>query len=239
MFEMAAAGRRPKDIAEFASAAGWDGGAGSWTARRVLKMLSNPIDTGSIRNGKEALPGQHEAIVPASLFEQVRETIESRRSRTPGRFEPTVQWHLRGLLKCGRCGRPMSPSVSDHGNLEYRYYRCRSSAGRRPPCEGICISAYEIEKFVLAQITEADWQGATPEQAETLEQFRGRWRQLDERSQSQLLPQIVQEVEFHVDASRVTIRLVHSLTTTFDGFLAMPERANEARAYYEGLRVRS
>lgn len=208
MFQMAAAGKRPTEIAVFANTSGWDGGAGTWTARRVLKMLSNPTYAGSIRNGSGILPGQHEPIVAPALFEQVRDTIVTRRSREPGRSKSPETWRLRGLLKCGRCGRPMSPSISGHGNVRYCYYRCRSSAGGRPPCEGVCVSSYQIEQFVRAQISETKWEDISPEQAEELKRFQDRWGALDEWTQTKRLLKIVREVVFDPDEETLTISLL-------------------------------
>jgi len=90
MFEMAAADKRPQEISDYATSQGWRtrsglGKSGAWMARQTLRVLANPIYTGSIRNGVGTLPGIHEAIVTAKLFQQVREVIQSRRSRSPGR----------------------------------------------------------------------------------------------------------------------------------------------------------
>jgi DNA invertase Pin-like site-specific DNA recombinase len=128
VFELAAAGSRPQEIADRFNREkniGARGQTGSWTARQILKLLSNPIYTGAIHDGPGTLPGRHEAIVTPAVFEQVRESIEARRSREPGRTAPKVNWLLRGILKCGVCGRVMSPSISGYRNFRYRYYRYR------------------------------------------------------------------------------------------------------------------
>lgn len=164
MFEMAAGGQRPKEIAAIANRRGWRTGrdGGKWTARTVLKVLSNPIYAGLIRNGSQTLPGRQEAIVSTALFDQVRDLVESRRSRTPGRRKSTILWPLRGLLKCGRCRRTMSPSISGYRNFQYRYYRFRSTAGGRPPCRAVSLPAFKIERFVRTTICSGVWIELTP-----------------------------------------------------------------------------
>lgn len=208
MFQMAADGKRPAEIAGHAKTAGWDGGAGNWTARRVLKMLSNPTYAGSIRNGTGTLPGQHEPIVSTALFEQLRETVTSRRSRTPGRSKSSVTWPLRGILKCGRCGRAMSPSLSGHGNVQYRHYRCRSSAGGRPPCDGVCLPVHEIEEFVRSQLSNHAWNELAPEQVAKMNVFLERWNALDDWSQIKCLPAIVRTIVFDPDDETLELTLV-------------------------------
>jgi hypothetical protein len=50
MFDLAAKGRRPQEIADLANAEVWrTHSPGRWTARQVLKMLSNPAYIGEIR----------------------------------------------------------------------------------------------------------------------------------------------------------------------------------------------
>jgi site-specific DNA recombinase len=209
MFELAVDGRLPKEIAEVANKRGWRVGGGElWTPRQVLKVLSNPTYAGWIRSGSGILPGQHDAIVSNELFETVRRVIESRRTHAPRRRSSQIAWPLRGVLKCGRCGRSMSPSVSGYKNVWYRYYRCRSNAGGRPPCRGVCAPAFEIERFVRTSISSDSWQGLTPSQVEKAERFAVVWRELDEGSQSNRLATVVREVVFDPDEGTITVTLV-------------------------------
>lgn len=151
LYELASQGSRPQEIADQFNrdqVIGASGRVGGWTARQILKLLSNPIYTGAINDGAGTLPGRHQALVTLEQFEQVRQLIEGRRSRTPGRGGPKVDWPLRGILLCGECGRAMSPSVSGYERFHYRYYRCRSHALGRPPCQDVGVSAFQIEEFV-------------------------------------------------------------------------------------------
>lgn len=211
MFRMAAAGKRPKEIADFANDEGWrtrGKGSGLWTARQVLKLLSNPTYVGQIRNGDGTLPGQHNRIVTQNLFDQVQAAIAARRSRKPSRSTPNISWPLRGLLKCGRCSRKMSPSISGYRVFRYLYYRCRSTAGGRPPCVGVCLPAGEIERFVLARINEENWEELSPEQEQELKRFYEIWQNLDERTQTKHLAEVVQEVVFAPDEKTLAVTLV-------------------------------
>ncbi|HRX79779.1 MAG TPA: recombinase family protein [Pirellulaceae bacterium] len=210
MFDLAAEDGRPQEIADRfnqENVVGASGRAGRWTARQILKMLSNPIYSGAIHDGDSTLPGCHEAIVTPSIFDKVRASIEARRSRTPGRTTTTINWPLRGLLVCGVCGRVMSPTVSGYKNFEYRYYRCRSRALGRPPCKDVGVSAYQIEEFVRTTLSSETWQLADPATTAPAQEFATAWHELDERQQSSALANVLSEVVFNPHAGAISLSL--------------------------------
>ncbi len=185
LFEFAAAGTVPTEIARIANQRGWrtrrDKSGGLWTSRQILKLLSNPTYAGKIRHGQDKLPGQHEAIVEENLFEAVRRAIALRSHVGPGPRGRST-WPLRGLLKCGRCGRLMIPRISQKGPIRYRCYRCRSTAEGKPACRSVGISAYEMERFVRSMIASVSSDASTEIHADT-DSVLTFWKQLDERSQ--------------------------------------------------------
>lgn len=220
MFEMAAAGKRPQEISDYANSQGWRtrsglGKTGAWTARQVLKVLANPIYTGSIRNGVGTLPGIHEAIVTAELFQQVREVIQSRRSRIPGREKPSPDCVLQGRITCGQCGRLMSPSSSGYKNLRYRYYRCRSRSGGKAPCPRVCISAFEIEEFIRESLCRDEWEGV--ETHGLSQDFRRAWSRLTNVDQWILLKDVLSEVVFDPVNGSITLNFVEDATSRLPG----------------------
>lgn len=199
MFQFAITGKYPREIADAANAAGWknqNGVAGRWTARQILKILSNPAYARSIRNGQGMLPGNHSAIVSNTVFEQVRSLIRNRRSRIPGRAKPAIEWPLRGILKCGQCQRLMTGRLSGYKNRYYRYYRCGSHAGGRAPCQSVSIPAFEIEEYVRLQISaECHRQG---------QQLAMQWVSLDEFQQTKSLKHILEEVVYHSNEGTIS-----------------------------------
>jgi hypothetical protein len=60
-------------------------------------------------------------------------------------------WPLKVRIYCGACGRPLTPHSTRRGNIVYRYYRCRATAGGRPPC-GYQVAAGTIEAAVADQL---------------------------------------------------------------------------------------
>jgi hypothetical protein len=209
-FELAAAGTRPQEIAERFNQEKVNGAGrqvGTWTARQLLKMLSNPTYTGAIHNGADTLPGRHEAMVTQAAFDQVRKAIEARRTRRSPPATSQLNWPLRGKLFCAKCWRVMSPSVSGYNVFHYRYYRCRSRASGQLPCNGTGISAYEIEEFVRKTLSSDDLQLADPTNATAMQEFTTAWRDLDSWQQRKVLASVVKEVRFDPNGGTISVTL--------------------------------
>jgi site-specific DNA recombinase len=222
MFEMAADGKKPAEISAIANERGWrtkqrtskNGnvtGGGRWTARQVLAVLSNPVYAGLIRHGEQLRPGAHEPIIERALFDRVRKITTSRRTSSRDRKSMSVAWPLRGILRCGHWGRPLSPSISGYKNFRYRYYRCRSDAGDKPACKGVSLPAHEIEIFVLRAVGDAEFhqsrQGTDGQPADLVRNFVRIWQQLSPQVQEQALPRLVREVIHDLNRSTITMNL--------------------------------
>lgn len=231
MFAMATEGRKPKEIAMFANDHGWrtkertskNGrvtGGNRWTARQVLAVLSNPVSAGLIRDGDKTRKGRHEALIERELIDEVREIIASRRTSSRKKQSTTIEWPLRGILRCGKCSRPLSPSISGYKQLRYRYYRCRSDAGGQPACKSVSLPALEIETLVITTIGELNSSespaGLDDESAKQYEQLAAIWQQLSLNEQRKLIPQLVQEVVFDSEQSTISVTLD---TEAVEGFL--------------------
>ena len=96
----------------------------------------------------------------------------------------------------------MSVSTSHRGSIRYIYYRCRSSAGGRPPCIGTNIVAHDLEKFireVLGDVHDAD--------SEIPIEQRRRWNELSESEQKRLLPSVINQVVYDSKLGEATVEL--------------------------------
>jgi hypothetical protein len=170
-------------------------------------VLSNPIYAGQIHHRDGMLLGSHPAIVTPELFERVRARIEGRRSRAPGRTKSTIDWPLQGKIICSQCGRVMSPSTSGYRNLQYRYYRCRSNAGGKPPCPDVSVPAFEAEEFVRSMLNEGGWRDVDTASLDQVQAFTSAWRELDERAQRAILVNVVKTVVFDPEAGTILVTL--------------------------------
>ena len=215
LFQWAAEGKPAREIANLAIRNGWrtkvrisrhDGtkrGGGHWTPRQVLETLANPTYAGLVRDGQHFRPGSHPAIVPVERFEHVRREVNSRRTQSSGRQSSVGRWPLQGVLACGQCHRIMSPSVSWHGNKGYRYYRCRSEAGGRPPCPGMSISGLAIEEFVVEQIDTMSPAEMSPHLHEYAADFLSHWSHLGNRQKMQVLGRVLEKVTYDPTAGHI------------------------------------
>jgi site-specific DNA recombinase len=155
MFQWAEAGVTPSVIAGYANALRWiTGGGNPWTARQVLAILGNHVYAGLVMHGSRLREGCHAALIDREVYDNVQNVIAGRRTGVQGKrvSGAGITWILRGLLRCGGCGRLMSTHTVRSGPVIHGYYRCRSTAGGREACKGVMISAYEIETTVLSEI---------------------------------------------------------------------------------------
>ena len=110
--------------------------------------------------------------------------------------------NLLGVLICGCCQRPMSTSTSHRGSIRYPYYRCRSTAGGRPPCAGVNIGVHELERFVCSVLTDLE-----DADSPIARELREHWAHVDERQLQHDLPKIVDRVVYDQQSCEVTIEL--------------------------------
>jgi len=220
MFTMAAEGRRPSEIARIANEHGWRtkvregrrtgrvSGGNPWTARQVLATLSNPVYLGKFAEGDGTREGVHEAVIPEELFEAARRQIESRRTRAPGREEHEERWPLKGLIRCARCGRAMSSHTTRRGSRIYRYYRCRSHAGGRPPCPGVQVPAGEIESEIFRVLSDLPGEAAVKSgDRDMLLRFSAAWPLVGSDAQRELLHQVVREIRWDAETGEISLSL--------------------------------
>jgi site-specific DNA recombinase len=218
-FELASKGARPSELANLANLSDWNdqnGESGKWTARRILKLLQNTTYLGKIYGPHSTLPGEHEAVVNAAIFDAVQNELSARKTRGENSGKQTRrknphQANLLGLLVCGQCNRPMTTSVSHRGTIRYISYRCRSNAGGRPPCPGAGIGQYNLERFVCDVLADVE-----DEESEIPLAFRKRWTDLDERLQQRRLPDVIERVVFNHDSGEVTIETIDELSEVFE-----------------------
>ncbi|MBX3433302.1 MAG: recombinase zinc beta ribbon domain-containing protein [Pirellulales bacterium] len=220
IFERAARGETPRQIADHANRYGWRTkivvslktgirrGGNRWTPRQVLDTLANVTYLGLVRCGNELYPGSHAPIVAQELFEQAAAQIASRRHACSPRDPANrIVFPLRGKLICGLCGRAMSPTVSHYGNRRYRYYRCRSHAGGKSPCIGSTVPAEEIERSASDLIADVDGAGDLDNLAER-QSLAEAWTTLPDQVRRRQIAQIVERAVFDIRHCRLIVSIV-------------------------------
>ena len=123
----------------------------AWGEKSVADVLRRaPFYLGQAvyRRGEDIRPGTHDPIItPAQAH--LAQRVAGRRRR-PGRaVRPHRHYVLRGLVRCGSCGRRMrSETVVRPSRREYSYYRC---PGRR---DGTCSERHAYVGDTDAQVIE-------------------------------------------------------------------------------------
>jgi len=212
MFQLAADGMLPLDIATAVNENGWrtkrfvarrsgkERGGNLWTPRQVLDILANPVYIGGFKDGEKVRQGRHQPIVSIELWDRARERVEARRTTSRRRRKIAPFWPLRGKIICPKCGRTMSTHETHSGNRIYRHYRCRSHAGGRPPCKGSAFPAYELEKGVAEMLAEPELVENLPhlldEQRQLVRRFQVAWDLLDSLARMRMLPEAVEQVRY-------------------------------------------
>lgn len=119
----------------------------------LYTLLSNPLYKGMVRCGADLVPGVHETIVAPDLWDAVQQQLRGNGHDGGAQARNKRDALLRGILRCGRCGSPMTHTFSTKGTKRYRYYICTRLHGEGPAaCPGSRVPAGKFEAFIADQI---------------------------------------------------------------------------------------
>jgi len=135
------------------SASGRRTGGAVFSRGNLYTLLTNPVVIGRTRHGKQVYPGQHDAIIDASLWDQVQERLAGNRKSHANRPTANASSPLAGRL-FDPGGNPMRPSHARKGGRRYRYYVSRELITRTvgAGATGWRIPAQELETAVAQAI---------------------------------------------------------------------------------------
>jgi len=124
-----------------------------WNKAHLYRILNNPIYLGEVRHKGNRYPGEHEAIVPRSLWDQAHAILEENYRSRGAKTRTKTEALLRGLLRCAHCDCAMGPTFSKRSGKVYRYYLCvHASKNGYDSCPVRSLSAGEIEGVVIEQL---------------------------------------------------------------------------------------
>ena len=116
----------------------------------LYHLLANPIYRGNIAHKGDVYPGEHEPIVPETLWQAVQDKLKANASGTSRRLKGQQPSLLTGLLQDSE-GRAMTPSHASKGKTQrYRYYVTRPDLAKDQPAYR--ISAHDIERIVTSRL---------------------------------------------------------------------------------------
>lgn len=159
----------PSDIAISLNREGIRGKQGAiFDAKKINYMITNPFYIGKIRwnywnsttkrfnSGEDVIiaDGEHEPIISVDIWEQAQQIYyknkEKYKLRGRRRGTAGMKHWLSGILRCGRCGGPMTYGINTCAKNPLPFFQCsRRSKGR---CD---TSSYISEKNAVASVTSA------------------------------------------------------------------------------------
>ena len=112
-------------------------------------MLSNPLYMGRVVSPKLEFdgPGDFQALVSPELFGSVQAVLEGRAPSKESRNLDHPDFPLRRVVRCGRCGTPLTASWSRGRSGRYAYYHCR-----RRGCGGTNVRKELLEDLFVSHL---------------------------------------------------------------------------------------
>jgi len=119
----------------------------------LLRLLQNPLYAGRVRAGDEIVEGQHDAILDEKVWQAAQDLMAGNRQAQPSSFRNRHEALLKGILRCGQCGKPMTHVHTKKGDRRYGYYVCQTSQKEgAEACPGSRAAARHVEGFVVDRI---------------------------------------------------------------------------------------
>jgi site-specific DNA recombinase len=172
-------------------------GGKPFTRNTLLQLLTNVVYRGQIRYRQEVHPGEHAAIVDASVWQQVQALLRVKRPRQGAPLPNGAL--LQGRLRCARCGCAMVNSLTTKGSRRYRYYLCRQAQKRGwKTCPAPSVPASEIERLVSEQIQRL----RTGSEDEASVSW---WQALPTLAQARVVQRLVERIDY--DGVRGTVAI--------------------------------
>ena len=124
-----------------------------WNKMHLYRLFNCRLYIGEVAHKDQHFPGEHEAIVPRALFDEVQAILDKNwRSRANGSRTETPAL-LKGIVKCGHCGGSMGPTFTKKNGKTYRYYVCIQATKKGwDTCPVKNVAASEIENAVVDQL---------------------------------------------------------------------------------------
>lgn len=116
----------------------------------LYHLLANKIYRGKIVHKGEVFNGEHDAIVPEDLWNDVQLMLAARSQGGNSRASPSRISLLTGLLFDGE-GRAMVPTHTQKGNRRFRYYATRTDLVDQSTAWR--VKAQDLESIVISQLT--------------------------------------------------------------------------------------
>ena len=134
------------------SSTGRKSGGTSFSRGALYHLLSNRVFIGEIVHHKQNYPGQHEAIIKKSLWDQVAERLQANNQSHRSMKSKSAPSLLSGIVFDSK-GVRLTPTHAVKRGKRYRYYTSQAAIrGTSTRTVVTRFPAQEIERLVIAQI---------------------------------------------------------------------------------------
>jgi site-specific DNA recombinase len=187
----------------------------------LYELLSNPLHIGEIRHRGTRYPGQHEAIVPRELWEEVQQHLRNKAARGRQSATSAIAHPLAGKI-FDADGESLYAQGAAKAGRRYRYYvsRCLVHGTASDDRKGWRLAAPELERAVAsaAQQILRDRAGVleviersqlqSPNLSGTLDANSALFRRLQNEADARAcMAELVDRIELHDDGIRVTLKI--------------------------------
>ncbi len=116
----------------------------------IYDILKNEKYSGIYRHEEELIENMYPQIVPPELYSKVRTKVNKNKY---GKRSIRQVYLLRGLLKCGYCGMPITADSGKARNGKYLYYyKCSGRKKKLTTCTKCGTQKDILEKFILNNV---------------------------------------------------------------------------------------
>jgi len=124
-------------------------GGKRWNKVYVYRVLTNRKYLGEIVHKGKSYPGEHEAILDRRLWDEAQRIMAENYHARAMKTRQKAPALLKGILRCGHCGKAMGASHTKRRGKRYRYYVCNhAERNGYDACPVKSVAAGEIEGAV-------------------------------------------------------------------------------------------
>jgi len=149
--ELNAQGHRTKEYKALRN--GRTAGGKRWNKVYVYRVLTNRKHLGEIVHKGKSYPGEHGPILDRRLWDQVQRVLADNYHARARKTQQKAPALLKGILRCGHCGKAMGASHTGSRGKRYRYFVCNHAERTGyDACPVKSVAAGQIEAAVMDRI---------------------------------------------------------------------------------------
>lgn len=162
LFELYASGLGATAISNLFHSKGYTMPSGlNWNPSQIRRTLRRKVYMGLIDHKGQIYQGTHEPIVSESLFNEVNDLLENRKTDyCAKRTTPDATQYsscLSGLICCAQCGNKYNKNYAVAQGHKYTYYSCRSRMAKSkgyvmPKCRNKNWKMDELDQLVFNRV---------------------------------------------------------------------------------------